>query len=98
MDAPDLIGRGDVHQIVAGITLKSEGTVGTQKGRLNYDAGFKQQLAKASCERSVLVARLALKHGKRKYGAQVAAAVSSGAGIAGAASVCAVLAVDVCAG
>ena len=43
--------------------MKSEGTAGTRKGRLNYDAGFKQQLAKASCEPGVSVAGLALEHG-----------------------------------
>ena len=43
--------------------MKSEGTAGTRKGRLNYDAGFKQQLAKASCEPGVSIARLALEHG-----------------------------------
>ena len=48
---------------MAGITLKSEGKVGTRKGRLNYDAGFKRQLAKASCEPGVSIAGLALEHG-----------------------------------
>ena len=48
---------------MAGITLKSEGKAGTRKGRLNYDARFKQQLAKASCEPGVSIAGLALAHG-----------------------------------
>ena len=48
---------------MVGITLKSDGKEGTRKGRLNYDAGFKQQLAKASCEAGVSIARLALEHG-----------------------------------
>ena len=48
---------------MAGITLKLEGKAGTRKGRLNYDAGFKQQLAKASCEPGVSIAGLALAHG-----------------------------------
>ena len=43
--------------------MKSDGKEGTRKGRLNYDAGFKQQLAKASCEAGVSIARLALEHG-----------------------------------
>ena len=48
---------------MVGITLKSDGKEGTCKGRLNYDTGFKQQLAKASCEAGVSIARLALEHG-----------------------------------
>jgi transposase len=48
---------------MVGITLKSEGKAGTRKGRLNYDAGFKQHLAKAACEAGVSIARLALEHG-----------------------------------
>ena len=48
---------------MVGITLKSDGKEGTRKGRLNYDAGFKQQLARASCEAGVSIARLALEHG-----------------------------------
>ena len=48
---------------MAGIILNLEGKAGTRKGRLNYDAGFKQQLATASCQPGVSVAGLALEHG-----------------------------------
>jgi transposase len=48
---------------MVGTTLKSDVKAGSRKGRLNYDAGFKQQLAKASCEPGVSIARLALEHG-----------------------------------
>ncbi len=48
---------------MVGITLKSDGKEGTRKGRLNYDAGFKQRLAIASCEAGVSIARLALERG-----------------------------------
>ena len=48
---------------MVGITLKADVKAGSRKGRLNYDAGFKQQLAKASCEPGVSIARLALEHG-----------------------------------
>ena len=62
----------------------SEGKAGTRKGRLNYDTGFKQQLAKASCEPGVSIAGLALEHGlnanmvhkwRRQYLAAMAAQV-----------------------
>ena len=71
---------------MAGITLKSDGKAGTRKGRLNYDAGFKQQLAKASCEPGVSIAGLALEHGlnanmlhkwRREYLAAMAAQAQS---------------------
>ena len=67
---------------MAGITLKSEGKTGTRKGRLNYDAAFKQYLAKASCEPGVSIAGLTLEHGlnanmlhkwRREYLAVIAA-------------------------
>jgi transposase len=48
---------------MAGITLKSEGKVGTRKGRCNYDVGFKERLAQAACEPGVSIAGLALEHG-----------------------------------
>ncbi|MES2832447.1 MAG: transposase [Pseudomonadota bacterium] len=43
--------------------LNSDGKTGSRKGRLNYEAGFKLQLAKAACEAGVSIARLALEHG-----------------------------------
>lgn len=48
---------------MAGITLKSDGKAGSRKGRLNYEAGFKLQMAKAACEAGVSIAGLALEHG-----------------------------------
>ena len=65
--------------------MKTEGKEGTRRGRLNYDAEFKQQVAEASCEAGVSIARLALKHGlnanmvhkwRRQYLAKVAAAAA----------------------
>ena len=43
--------------------MKSDGLEGARKGRLNCDAGFKQQLAKASYEAGASIARPALEHG-----------------------------------
>jgi transposase len=58
-----VIGQSDVHQIVVGTILDSCVKVGSRKGRLNYDAAFKRELAAAACEAGVSVARLALDHG-----------------------------------
>ena len=71
---------------MVGTTLKSDVKAGSRKGRLNYDTGFKQQLAKASCEPGVSIARLALEHGlnanmvhkwRRQYLAAAGATVPS---------------------
>ena len=43
--------------------MNSEGKAGSRKGRLNYKAGFKLQLAKTACEAGVSIAGLALAHG-----------------------------------
>ncbi len=48
---------------MVGIMLNSEGKAGSRKGGLNYEAGFKLQLARAACEAGVSIARLALEHG-----------------------------------
>ena len=64
------------------ITLNSEGKAGSRKGRLNYKAGFKLQLAKTACEAGVSIAGLALAHGLNanmvhKWRSQYLAAVAA---------------------